>query len=103
MQDASQTILSFTGSLTIQTIAEAQQMLLGHWALHDTILLDLAEVIDADLTFVQLIEAARATAAQDGKTLGLCGPPPEAVQAVLRRGGFVGGPAEPGTAFWLTH
>jgi hypothetical protein len=61
----------------------------------------LADVTEADLTLVQLIESARISATQDGKTFSLSAPASGALLTVLERGGFLGELVDPRTQFWL--
>lgn len=64
----------------------------------DTLLIDVHEATDVDLTFVQLIESARRSASKDGKRLAIAAPVPPALRDLLERGGFLsGGDSAP---FW---
>lgn len=63
--------------------------------------LDLSNVNEADLSFVQLVEAARLQACQEGKALQLASPAPAALRALLERAGFLTAPSAEDLAFWF--
>jgi anti-anti-sigma regulatory factor len=63
--------------------------------------IDLTDVTDIDLTFLQLIEAARRSAAQVGSGIRLSRPADEIILETLRRGGFLNSPEDERTRFWL--
>jgi anti-anti-sigma regulatory factor len=63
--------------------------------------INLADVTDIDLTFLQLIEAARRSAAQAGAGIRLSRPADGIVLETLRRGGFLNSPEDERTRFWL--
>jgi anti-anti-sigma regulatory factor len=50
--------------------------------------LDVSGVTHADLSFIQIIMAARRSAGQRGKGLALCAPAAGALRDALERGGF---------------
>jgi anti-anti-sigma regulatory factor len=62
--------------------------------------IDLAEVTDIDLTFVQMIESARRGAAETGTALRLAAPASGFVLETLQRGGFLSDPPDERTLFW---
>jgi ABC-type transporter Mla MlaB component len=95
------TKLSFSGEMTIQTIEAAYRSLSEKFRSDDSVVIDVSEVGDADLTFVQLIEAARRTAAAQSKTLALAAPASGALLAVLERGGFLPEGDGKAATFWL--
>lgn len=64
------------------------------------VVVDIGGVTEADLTFIQLLEAARRSAAEADRDLTLAQPAGPAVQEILQRGGFLD--ADPSRAtFWL--
>jgi anti-anti-sigma regulatory factor len=87
--------------MTISNIEPAYAELCAAFQQEGPILLDMAEVADADLTFVQLIESARLSAAKAQRRLVLSAPT-HTVREILERGGFLddGGPGDR-SAFWL--
>lgn len=64
------------------------------------VVVDVSQVSEADLTSVQLLEAARRKAEVLGINLSLSAPADGALLEVLKRGGFVDGTGERAT-FWL--
>ncbi len=62
--------------------------------------IDLADVADIDLTFLQLIESAQRSAAQAGVEIRLSQPAEGIILETLRRGGFLSEPADERTRFW---
>lgn len=88
------------GEQTVRTIAEAHRALADFVAAAPAIAIDLSAVTDADVTLVQLIEAARTSALQDGKRICLSGPLPDSLRDVLVRGGFINSPEA--TMFWTS-
>ena len=58
-------------------------------AAEDAVVVNLDDVAEADLTFAQLLEAARRTAAAKGQEIRLEKPADGAVLQVLQRGGFL--------------
>lgn len=64
--------------------------------------IDCSETKDFDLTFVQILLAARKTAEKNGKAFRLAPSAPDALLRLLERGGFTGGAGEKTTetAFW---
>lgn len=96
-KSASRTV-NLSGEQSVRTITEAHAALRKALTEADTIMLDVSGVEDADLTFVQLIESARQTAASLGKRFCIKPPFPAALNQQLERGGFLAAPA----SFWKT-
>lgn len=95
---------SIDGGLTIRTVAEAVPGLRKQLnKRHATLELDVSGVTEIDVSGIQLLLAARASAIKAGKTLTVAQPLPEPVRAVLLQGGFLaaGGGADKGNSFWL--
>jgi len=84
----------------MQTIATIWSDLAEALETHDAITVDCTEVVDADLSIVQLLEAARGQAARSHKTLALAAPAGPAITAVLERGGFLTEPSPEFRDFW---
>lgn len=85
----------------IRNIAEVYKELRAAIENSDTVELDLSACTDADLSLVQLVEAARLQAVTAGMSLSLSLPVSDAVTAALHRGGFVEGAAEDALRFWF--
>lgn len=91
--------LELCGDMSLGSIAAVHEQLLEAFGQELPIVIDLDGVTEADLTFVQLIEAARASAGRRGRGLHLSAPASGPTRAVLERGGFLG--ATDRAAFWL--
>jgi anti-anti-sigma regulatory factor len=75
--------------LTISNIRDAHATLVEAMARDGAVVVNLDDVADADLTFAQLLEAARRTATAKGQEIRLEKPAEGAVLQVLQRGGFM--------------
>ncbi len=93
--------VSFAGSLTVSNIETAQAELGAAVRQSSSVLIDLGGVSEADLTFIQLIEAARRRVSETGGELTLRDPADGAVLEVLRRGGFLDDDGSDRAKFWL--
>jgi len=67
------------------------------------IALDLRDVEEADLAFIQLVVAARRSAEARGLSLTLSHPAPEPTLQTLERGGFIGAVPDDRRNFWLAQ
>ncbi|MDX3927783.1 MAG: STAS domain-containing protein [Shinella sp.] len=88
--------------LNIRTVSEVRDTILLSLDNNQNIALEIEDDSQADLSFVQLIEAARVYSRSQGKSLALARPAPAGVMDVLRRGGFVDGISRETVKFW-TH
>ncbi|WP_071831134.1 STAS domain-containing protein [Pararhizobium antarcticum] len=93
--------LKLTGALTIRTVAEVKERLSGLISNNGEVTLEIAETSQVDLSFVQLIEAARAYAESCRKTLLLKAPASGGLLDVLTRGGFNDEISSETAKFWL--
>jgi len=91
--------VTICGAVDIQSIEEAFVKIKAASG-PDGLEIDLAEVTDIDLTFVQLLESARRAAAESGTALRLSQPASGFVLETLRRGGFLSDPPDARTMFW---
>jgi ABC-type transporter Mla MlaB component len=91
------------GALTIRTADAALQRLRDLLEQHSAIEIDTSRVGELDVSGIQLILAACASAGNAGKTITIAQPLSEAVHAVLVQGGFLdAGDAGGATqSFWL--
>lgn len=87
--------------MTISSIGAAHAELGAVLRKHGPVVVDISGVTEADLTFVQLLEAARRSTADTGQDLTLRHSADGAVLEVLQRGGFLDGDAGDRTTFWL--
>jgi anti-anti-sigma regulatory factor len=100
-QEAALGQLTLLGSLTARNIRQAHADLLEVMRRHTHVRIDCSAVTDADVSFIQLILAARRSAAAEGKTISLARPASGALLVRLMQAGLVGldaGEAE--QAFW---
>jgi anti-anti-sigma regulatory factor len=91
------------GALTIRT-AEATYAKLLEAASLPAVEIDCSGATEVDVSLIQLIVAARASARQGGRGLTLAQPADGALREALQRGGFLAAGADPATAdqaFWL--
>lgn len=79
----------FSGSVTVSSIADAHAALAAGMDRDGPVVVNLDDVVEADLTLAQLLEAARRTANARGQTIRLETPAQGAVLQVLQRGGFL--------------
>ncbi len=92
-------MVDLSGELTIRTVTETHAELSAALEAHAAVTARIDAEAAVDLTFVQLIESARRTAASAGRTFALAGPAGGALLETLRRGGFVESAGQ--RAFWL--
>jgi len=94
--------VAFAGPATIPHVAEAWTRLSSAVMAGGDLVVDVSEVTSADLSFVQLVESARASCAGQGATLRLAAPADGALRDVLERGGFLDEADAERLQFW-TH
>lgn len=95
-----QTVL-VPASVTTASVSPFAAELVEQLAQTDALELDLAAVTDADVSFLQLVCAARRQAEQDGKGLRLAHPARGAVTDLLERAGFRTDMAPADRSFWF--
>ncbi|MCW5709514.1 STAS domain-containing protein [Shinella yambaruensis] len=93
--------LTLPATLTIKTILSVQEFILDFLNKNPAIVLDIDEAAQVDLSFVQLVTAARKQAeARAGRVL-LARPASGDLYDVLERGGFLDGMTPGAAHFWL--
>ena len=85
----------------MRSAAEFGRHLLTVFEEGQDVTLDLANLAEVDLSFIQLVCAAREQLARDGRALRLTAPAPEPVAALLERAGFLTDPTPADTEFWF--
>ncbi|MGC6329401.1 STAS domain-containing protein [Rhizorhabdus sp. FW153] len=94
-------VVTLQEKVNLQSIAAVQHQIVEAIEADADVALDISGVADADLSFVQLLEAARQYAAHDNKLLRLTQPASADCAALLERAGFL----SPGSAetldFWF--
>jgi anti-anti-sigma regulatory factor len=94
--------LCLSGEITLQSADSIHARLL-EMAGQPIVEIDCDAVTEADLSLVQLILAARASAQKSGRVLVLAQPAAGALHQTLQRGGFLGADPDqpnPDQAFW---
>src|SRR3954463_7679824 len=86
---------------TLRTVTDTHEDLLAFMAFHDTTVLGWAETTRFDISFLQLLEAARIYAGTNGKDISLAEPATGALLDTLRRSGFLEGMSAADAQFWL--
>ena len=93
--------LTLPATLTIKNILAAQEMILDALSKNTTVVLDIDAEAQTDLSFVQLVTAARKHAeAKAGRVL-LARPATGDLLDVLKRGGFLDDMTADAEKFWL--
>ena len=90
--------LILDGALTLRTADDVLARLRDMSARHETLEIDCDAAEEVDLSFIQLILAARTSAAMASRIVSLARPASGALLDALRRGGLLAG-ADQG--FWL--
>lgn len=94
-------VVELAAELTIRHIADLHAQVVEAFRDHETVTVKIAEDATVDLSFIQLIESARRTAAEDGLDFTLDAPAAGPLLQTLERGGFLAA-ADPGRReFWL--
>lgn len=93
--------ISLPGVLSIRSVSELYSNIIDKFRNNNTITLNLPENAEADLSFLQLIEAARRQAKAAGKTFSLSAPASGSLLKVLERAGFTEAFDEEDKKFWL--
>lgn len=94
-------IVRFSDNVTISNIADAHDILLAAIESNNSITIEIDGLEEADLTFIQLIESARRSAAESNRSIQLLEPAQGAVLQVLQRGGFLDPDDQDRMNFWL--
>ena len=91
-------VLDFAGAQTLRQAEETLEKLRGALAQASEVLLDCSRLDEVDLSFIQLVLAARRSADRDGKILGLIAPAKGALLKALDTAGIL--PSGP-HRFWF--
>ena len=92
--------LEISGSLTVRRAQDLYDLIRAALTDASSLVLDLSKAADADLSFVQIVESARLSAARAGGRLSLSGPATGGLLGVLERGGFLDAEQPERVAFW---
>lgn len=94
-------VLALGECANLQGIDGIRTRLLEAFDAHGQIELDMSGVGDADLSFLQVIEAARKLAEREGKCLSLAAPASTQLRALLGRAGMLADDLSDTREFWL--
>jgi len=94
-------VITLDSSATLRGIDSLRERLLESFADHSSVELNASAVAEVDLSFLQLLEAARAHAAHEDKTIRLSNPANPALKALLERAGFLAAPSADDLEFWF--
>jgi hypothetical protein len=95
------TPLTLPVTLTIKNILAVHEMILGALSKNTTAVLDIGEDAQVDLSFVQLVTAARKHAESGAGRVLLARPAAGDLYDVLKRGGFLDDMTPDAAYFWL--
>jgi anti-anti-sigma regulatory factor len=87
-EDGNRLILGISGKCTVEHAAALHEGLLAAVKADKELVLDISDVQEADITFLQLLLSAALTLERTGKTLQRVGQPSEAAQNAARVSGF---------------
>lgn len=93
--------LQFGSSATLRDAAALRQQCIDALEESEPIIIDIQNILEADLSFIQVIYALRAAAGQSGRAVRLRAPAPAPVTALLERAGFLAAPAADDLDFWF--
>ncbi|GAA3088569.1 hypothetical protein GCM10010520_38650 [Rhizobium viscosum] len=93
--------ISLPEALSIRNASEVYANIIDHFRGNNSIALSLPENAEADLSFLQLIEAARRQAKAEGKTFTLSTPASGSLLKLLERAGFMEAFDQEDQKFWL--
>jgi hypothetical protein len=93
--------LTLPATLTIKNIVAVQELILDFLNRNTTAVLDIDEQAQVDLSFVQLITAARKQAEMKAGRVLLARPAAGDLYDVLKRGGFLDDMTPDAAHFWL--
>lgn len=94
-------IIKYNGPINIRAVMDVHQDLLSVLNANQAVAIDLPDDCQVDLSFIQLMEAARRYARASGKDFKLLKPARGPVLDVLQRGGFLDVASAEDAHFWL--
>lgn len=95
-------LVDLSGSLVVRSAKTVHESVLAGFKQSGPVELQISDVTEADLSFVQIVEAARRSAAAAGREIRLSKPADGALRDVLELGGFLAPDDADRLAFW-TH
>ncbi|WP_311272669.1 MULTISPECIES: STAS domain-containing protein [unclassified Rhizobium] len=94
-------LINLPSQLSVRNALAVHETLLEALQMNSAITVDIPEDAQADLSFIQLIEASRLYARTEGKYITLTKPASPEIVETLRRGGFLTTMDEASRLFWL--
>jgi anti-anti-sigma regulatory factor len=94
-------VIEAPSSVTVRSAGEFAGQLLGAVQTGGDIDIDLASLVEVDLSFIQLVLAARSHVEQEGARFGFVQPANPPLAALLDRAGFLGDPQPADIDFWF--
>lgn len=94
-------IITVPSAVTLSSVAAFAQDIWHHLSRQDGITLNLENLVEADLSFIQVVCAARDHARDQDTTIRLAQPASAAVKALLGRAGFLDAPSRDDLEFWF--
>jgi hypothetical protein len=94
-------LVRFTGPLNVRSIQPVHRALKDGLEANQSLVVELEETADVDVSFVQLMESARIYAANNGKTLALSQPVGAPLREALTRAGFTDSLTPDRARFWF--
>jgi DNA-binding MarR family transcriptional regulator len=99
--DVKEDRISLPSALTMRAITSTHAQILAFLDENPSATIEFEEEPQVDISFIQLIEAARIYASTQGKTIALSKPANGALLETLRRSGFLEGMSAEDAYFWL--
>jgi len=94
-------IIQLGETVTIQNVEAMRERIVAAFEDHADVALDASAVAGADLSLLQLVEAARQHAVREGKTIRLTAPANPVLAGLLERAGFLAAASPDTSAFWF--
>lgn len=94
-------VLDVPESVTLRSAPQFSGALMDAFAANADVQLNLSPLAEFDLSFLQILEAARIQRSQDGGVFRLAQPANDAMVAMLNRAGFLGDPTLADIDFWF--
>lgn len=94
------TAIDCSGDMTINRIEEIHGRLCAGLSAGGSMAVDCRAVAEADVSFIQLLIATRASALRRGTVFTLMQPLAEPLRSALERGGFTAGTGASDADFW---
>ncbi|EPY00938.1 STAS domain-containing protein, partial [Magnetospirillum fulvum] len=93
--------IACSGELTLPRAEELRDSFLSALGQSRSVVIDVTEASEIDLSFIQLILAARTSVERRGGSLRLVSPADGVLASTLRAAGLTGGPFSPDSQLWI--